>query len=126
MAPVTRPPQPAPAGGPAAAGPHRDAQTDRTGACATPRRATAPAGVSGAPGTPPGALSACAAAAPRPRPASPRPLGRPGTRATTAVAGASLPAGPARAGWTAAHGAASPAQARQAGPEDNRTTGEVA
>ncbi|MGW7441726.1 RNA polymerase sigma factor SigF, partial [Streptomyces sp. NPDC054849] len=73
---------------------------------------------------PPGAPAACAAAAPRTRPA-----GRPGrypARATTEAAGASLPAGPFRAGSTAAHGAGSPAQGRPAGPDDNRTTGEVA
>ncbi|GHI76581.1 hypothetical protein OG304_02075 [Streptomyces sp. NBC_00160] len=74
-----------------------------------------------------GARPACAAAAPaRTHPAATARPGRPGTRATAASGRASLPTESGRAGRAAAHGTASPAPDRAAGPEGHRTTGEGA
>lgn len=87
---------------------------------AVPRRADAGAGASGAPGTRPRALTACAAAAPHPCPAG-RPARGP-ARATRARTGASLPAGSGRAGRAAGHGAVTPQRHRPTGPEGHRTT----
>ncbi|MFF3675337.1 hypothetical protein ACFYYS_15250 [Streptomyces sp. NPDC002120] len=120
MAPTTRTPATAPGALPAcAAEPHGAVRADRTRASVTARRADGTAGPSGAPVTHP----ACAAA-PRRRPAG-RP-GRDGARATTATAGASLPAGSGRARRAAARAAVPSAQNRPAGPEGRRTTGEGA
>ncbi|MFG2878946.1 hypothetical protein ACGFYU_28755 [Streptomyces sp. NPDC048337] len=83
-------------------------------AAATPRRAGDIAGTCGAAGV----LRACASAAPHPGPAGRTAPGR--ARATSAPAGASLPAGSGRAGQAGA----APAHRRPTGPQSHGTTGE--